>query len=166
MRPFRWRWRDNSLENPPLINSLSWFIYRVVKIPFIYSFIFLWLFNEVRTLDVSLFDSSFRIISLQILFNGEFLTHFKFKVCPKFKINQPKVTNCHLFGDFCRVILNYWQILNLKLCKIFIVKFTPPFNLKFNVAIFGANVISPKQLTMFCRQIRIKRSYSIPGAKQ
>jgi hypothetical protein len=32
---------------------------------------------------------------------SNFSPNFKFKICQKFKISQPKVINCHLIGDFC-----------------------------------------------------------------
>ncbi len=41
------------------------------------------------------------LLSWLYLLMGNFSPSFKFKICQKFKISQPKVINCSLLGDFC-----------------------------------------------------------------
>jgi hypothetical protein len=46
-------------------------------------------------------DFKFSIFSTFEIFMTNFSSKFKFKICQKIKISQPKVISCPILGDFC-----------------------------------------------------------------
>jgi hypothetical protein len=69
--------------------------------------IFHWSQKEVpfppREASRGVFPTDFSCILKTYLKNSlsNFSPSFKFKICQSFKINQPKLINCHILGDFC-----------------------------------------------------------------
>jgi hypothetical protein len=53
---------------------------------------------------------------------SNFSQDFNFKICQKFKINQPKIINCSVLGDFCLAYFKFLRDLNLKFDEKLAVK--------------------------------------------